>query len=287
MSIELWKSISIGAARRWREGLGSALAVLGALWLLTEVGTRISSDLDTWLDYHGSAFLFAALTASAAGFFLRTYERRWVQFDIPTTSTRLTLKFGNLLDEDADWIIGVNDFFDSRIGDLVSKGSLHGQFICNHLGGDEAKFRGQVSAALEDCASTAVTRAQGETSRYEVGTTAVLDRADKHTYLVAISRTDPTTHKAQSSIPELWAAIRCALQRVHERGNGQPLALPLLGNGRSSINLPPQHLLRLVTLAIVDFARTAQLPTSVSLVLHEDCFAALDLAEIRRDWRTL
>ncbi|WP_344696434.1 macro domain-containing protein [Sphingomonas rosea] len=260
--------------------------MLGAIWLLTEVGTRSSAGLDHWLDEHGTPYLGFAIFCALVGFLWAIYEPRKVAFDIPLTSTRLTLKYGNLFKEDADWLIGVNEFFDSRIGDVVAKGSIHGQVICDYFGGDEAKFRTQVTPALQPFTGTTIPRTVGETTRYEIGTTAVLDRGDKHIYLVALSRTDVSTNKAQSSIPELWTALSAALCKVHERGNGQPLALPLLGNGRASINLPPQHLLRLVVLAIVDYAKTAQLPNSVSILLHEDCFSVLDLTEIRRDWST-
>lgn len=282
----VWKSLYIGARRRWQEGIGFGLAVLGAVWLVTEVGTRSSSSLNQWLDEHGLLYLSVAGSCAAIGFLWGIYEPRQVSFDIPATNTQLTLKFGNLFEEDADWLIGVNEFFDSKIGDVVSKSSVHGQVICDYFGGDEAKFRSQVTSALQQYTGTAVARAVGETASYEIGTTAVLDRGDKHIYLVAISHTDIATNKAQSSIPELWTALKDALRKVHERGNGQPLAMPLLGNGRASINLPPQHLLRLVVLAVADFAKTAHLPNSVSLVLHEDCFSALDLTEIRRDWRS-
>lgn len=282
----VWKSICVGAGRRWQEGVGSALAVLGAIWLVTEVSTRASASLDDWLDDHGTLYLVFAGACALIAFVRAIYEPRQVAFDIPATSTRLTLKFGDMFKEDADWIVGVNEFFDSRIGDVVSKSSVHGQLICNYFGGDEAKFRAQAAPALQSFPGTTVARSVGETTRYDIGTTAVLDRGDKHIFLVALSRTDIETNKAQSSIPELWTALTAALRKVHERGNGQPLAMPLLGNGRASINLPPQHLLRLVVLAIVDVAKTAQLPNSVHLLLHEDCFPVIDLTEIRRDWRS-
>lgn len=284
---DVWKSLYVGARRRWKGGVASALATLGGIWLITEVTTEVINPLDSWLSNHGSLYLSVASICAAVGFLVAIYEPRRVSFCIPTTHTHLTLKFGDLYLEDADWIVGVNEFFDSRLGDLVSATSVHGQLIQGHFGGNEASFRDAVDRVLRHESGSMVQRAMGENIAYELGTTAVLERGNKHIYLVAIASTDLTTNKASSNISVLWNALGKVLRKVHERGNGQPLAMPLIGNGRSSINLPPQHLMRLVTLAIVDVARSVHLPQSVTLVLAEDCFSAIDLREIRRDWRSL
>ncbi len=63
--------------------------------------------------------------------------------------------------------------------------------------------------------------------------------------------------------------------------------MPLFGNGQSGVKLEPQHLLRLLILALVDFATnsTARLPKKVTVALHEGCFDELDIREIARDWK--
>jgi hypothetical protein len=113
----------------------------------------------------------------------------------------------------------------------------------------------------------------------------VLDNGPHKMFLVAMSRTDLANSKASSDVPTLWMALRGALESIHNFGNGAPLSLPLIGNGQSSINIAPQHLLRLIVLALVDHGRTVGLPKRVTIVVPEDCFEALDIQEICRDWR--
>jgi Domain of unknown function (DUF6430) len=60
--------------------------------------------------------------------------------------------------------------------------------------------------------------------------------------------------------------------------------LPLIGNGQSSVNIEPQHLLRLIVLALVEYGRKVGLPNQVSIIVPEDCFKMLDIQEIQRDW---
>jgi hypothetical protein len=106
---------------------------------------------------------------------------------------------------------------------------------------------------------------------------------------MAMARTDPVNYKASSDPATLWQALQGGLEVVHARGGGAPLAMPLFGNGQAGINLTPQHLLRLLTLALVDFGRNSntQLPKQVTVVLHDRCFEELDIREIARDWKKI
>ena len=62
------------------------------------------------------------------------------------------------------------------------------------------------------------------------------------------------------------------------------LAMPLMGNGRASLNIPPQHLLRIITLKIIELGKQDDLPRQITINLSDDCFEHLDLVEIKRGW---
>jgi hypothetical protein len=284
MANQLWKSLSTGLARRWRAGLAQAFGVAGAIWLVTEILTRTSSKANAWLTDNGDTYLIGVLIAGAVWFVAYSYERRKVTFQVPTTSSYITVKFGNMFDEPTDWLIGVNEFFDGRLGHVVAPTSVHGQFISKVFNGDENAFRKAVATSLNGVPCTPTTRVNQPSDAYAIGVTAVLANGPHKAFLVAMSHTDHVTHKAASTVPMLWDALKAALQAVQNHGNGQPLAMPLIGNGLSSVNIEPQHLLRLIVLALVDFGRKAGLPQQVTIVVPEACFDALDLREIRRDW---
>lgn len=181
-------------------------------------------------------------------------------------------------------LIGVNEFFDGQLGQVIAKTSVHGQFITNVFNGDETKFRAAVTAALTGVTSTPTDRSMKPSEAYAIGTTAVLANGPHKSFLVAMSHTDYLTHEASSTVPLMWDAMMGALQSVHNHGNGEPLAMPLIGNGLSSVNVEPQHLLRLIVLALVDFGRKVGLPKQVTIVVPDACFEQLDIREIRRDW---
>ncbi|WP_426281106.1 macro domain-containing protein [Sphingomonas sp. NFX23] len=203
---------------------------------------------------------------------------------MPTTGTTLSLKFGNIFDEATDWIVAVNEYFDSTLGDIVASTSLHGQVISRVYGGNEQSFRADVDKALDGYQGVTEARAKGHPIRYPLGTVAVIKNGPHKIYLMALTRTDAVTHRANSTVPILWDALGAALAAVDRAGNGAPLAMPLIGNGRASLNIAPQHLLRLIALKIVDASRSHDLPRKMTVNLSDDCFEHLDIVEIKRGW---
>jgi hypothetical protein len=222
-------------------------------------------------------------------FIIHVFEPTHVTFKVPTTDTKITLKFSDLFAEPAHLLIGVNEFFDGDLGPAVSKNSLHGQFITRNFGGSAAAFRAAVDPALAATGAqpTATGRPTQPSDAYPIGTTPRVPNGAQSAFLMAMARTDHATFKASSDVPTLWKALQGGLQAVHDHGNGEPLAMPLFGNGQSGINLTPQHLLRLLTLALVEFGRNSNtpLPKQVTVTLHDRCFEDLDIREIARDWK--
>lgn len=284
VKLQLIQSIVVGLQRRWKRSFATFLSVLGAVWLLTEIVTRAFSPANDWLTKNGTLYLFTAFGLAVTGFLIATYEARSVTFTIPNTGTKLTLKFADIFKHDADWLIGVNEFFDSTVGTIVADTSLHGQVILKVFNGDSGEFRSVVDRALTGINYEAVERVEGQRKRYPLGTTINIARGHRKIYLMALTKTDTTTHRATSSVPILWDALDAAFKMVDAVGNGAPLALPLIGNGRASLNIPPQHLLRLITLRLTELGRTYDLPRNITITLAEECFEHLDLVEIKRGW---
>ena len=281
----LIKSLYVGLKRRWRRGVTAGFSAIGIIWLLTEIGLATSAIFKTTFDAHREEYLLFTVLAAVLTFLWYIYEPRDVEFKIPTTSTKVLIKFGDIFDEPADWIIAVNEFFDHQLGQVIAPNSVHGQLIQKAFSSDADSFRLAVDQALARTSGTQTARAIAPTTKYETGTTAVLALGSRRAYLVALTQTDLHTSKASTSVPLLWTALTAAWRKVHDVGNGQPIALPLIGNGRSSLNLEPQHLLRLLVLSLVDFARRTGLPEQVTIVVPDACFEALDIREIARDWR--
>ncbi|WP_426611357.1 macro domain-containing protein [Bradyrhizobium sp. McL0616] len=285
MASEIIKSLKVGFRRRWTAGFAKALSVAGAIWLVTSIAAKVSPTFDGAVVQNGHWYGAVVVVACLVRFVVHIYEVRSVSFSVPTTDSMISVRFGDLLAERTDWMVGVGEFFDSEVGHVVSKDSLHGKVIESVFNGDAQRFRKAVDAALANFVGAYTQRAFEPKLKYEIGTTAVVENGPHKIYLVAMSHVDLQTAKASSTVPMLWDALRGALTSVTHFGNGAPLSLPLIGNGRSSVNIEPQHLLRLIVLALVDFGRKNSLPKIVNVIVPEGCFEMLDIREIQRDWK--
>jgi hypothetical protein len=112
----------------------------GAIWLITEIATRVSSSVEHWIKDHGAYYTVLVLAASAIWFVWHIYEVRSVNFNLPTTNTRIEILYGDLFKKPTDWLIGVGEFFDSELGLIVSNNSLHGKLISTVYNGDSNAF---------------------------------------------------------------------------------------------------------------------------------------------------
>ena len=279
------KSLAVGARLRWWTGIQKSLSAIGLMWLLTEVSAFLFPAVGPWFETNSDTAILTLSIVALSVFLGTVHSPRQVEFEVPTTQTKLTIKYGNVFDEDADVVIAVNEFFDGALGNVVSPTSVHGQFVIRYFNSAEAGFRQAVDPILASFQGTQQARAVQPDLSFPIGTTVKVSIGQKDAYLVALTTTDLQTHKATTTVGSLWIALTNMLDSVPHLSGGRGVAMPLIGNGLSGLNLQPQHLLRLLVLAIVMTSRRIQLPNSISIVLHEDCFDKLDLLEIRRNWR--
>lgn len=282
------RSLKVGLSRRWKRGLVSALAYVGGVWLITEVVMAALPQFVAYIESKQVEYLIAMAVVGGIGFFSSIYEPASVQITIPTTDTTLRVLFGDLFDQrDDDLLINANIYFDSQLGQVVSAQSVYGGFIERHYASDGPRLRRDLDAALAGRQGTTTARAILPNVSYAVGTTIELPLGASRAFIFAFATTDLTAAaKASSTIPDLWTSLSDALRYAAHNGNGRPLAVPLVGNGRSGLNLKPQDLLRLIVLCIIVASRNHALPKQLTIVVPEECFEKLDLLEIKRDWQS-
>ena len=137
----------------------------------------------------------------------RARQPRRIRIHLKAIDTFVELCFGDLFTYSGSKVIPVNEFFDSQLGEPVSPGSVHGQFISRFFGAHPASLDALVDRGLEDLTPTEVSRLAGHTKKYPIGTTAVISVNNEKKFLLALTHTDIQTLKAIADVTTLWEAL--------------------------------------------------------------------------------
>jgi hypothetical protein len=245
-------------------------------------GIVSDSEFRGWPKY--LAFAAIGLAFGLLYFTAKHVPRTKVSFLLPSTNTRLTILFGDFFKEDGHKVIAVSEFFDGKLGDIVSKKSLHGQFIAKYLGGQEFAFYSLVDPSLVKVTSIPTQREEGRTRKYAIGATAVGTIKNDKYFFVALTVADPVTHKVTADVPDLWRALHGLWHVVRECANGYPVVLPLIGGGISGVGLPDCVLLNLIVTSIVNETKKKRITNEIKIVLHPSAAEQIDLRRIENEW---
>jgi hypothetical protein len=274
------KQIVSGVTKHpWRAVSGVAVAY-SVLWTALDSLTPFFPSITL----EGTGRYLSLLTASILAGLIYSRKRDHVHFRLRTTNTVIDVRFADIFAVDGVKAIPANEFFDCEIGDHVSAKSLHGQFIRNFLGGHADAFAELIDRSIGGKHVETVQRSSGRMRRYSLGTTALVPMNENRFLFFASARTDVTTLKAHSTVPELWLALEGLWDAARIMANGERIVVPLVGGGVGGINLPPEQLLRLIVLSIVTATRVKQIAPEVAVVIRDDCFDEVDLTEVKKSW---
>lgn len=278
--MQLLHSIGLGIKRRPLAFAASIFLAYSALWTVVESLSYFISDPKLQGGYY---YLALVITSIAVGL-VRAVPKQHVTFKVGHSNTAISVRFGDLFQSVGHLAIPVNEYFDSELGLPVSPKSLHGIVIERLFGGHQASFDQLVAADLHSTPSVHVSRTQGKTLRYEIGTTAKISTNSHNFLLFALCKTDLVTFKAAARLPELVRALQGLCAKAQLVLGGEKLVVPLVGSGLSGIGLAPQHLLQLILLTLVDETKRTQFALEIDVVIHPSKYDEVDLSLIQEVW---
>jgi len=283
MTVSIFSGVWLGIRRHRFDLISSFLEFFGAAWLLIETTSYFSPAVRQFAEGNIALF-FGVLFAAGIGTLAKAWEPTAVSICLPTTDTKVTIKFGDLFEDQSNHIvIPVNDGFDGELGQTVSPKSLHGQFIQRFYQGNQREFEKARDALLPKPQANSSGRS-GRKLAYPIGTTIGLPLAGRNAFLFALANTDPDTRKARSDVSKMWAAMMKLWSNVRYTANGHSVSLPLVGGGLSGVGLEPKRLLQLILLSILVSTREAEVSKNFNIVLHPSLFDSVDLRALQTDW---
>ena len=293
--ISFFKKIILGIKRAPRRFFSSLLSSYATLWVIIEpiLGIGISESVIGNLNYYLTFF-----AASIIFGIILVYPVENVKLILKNTNTVVSIFFGDIFKTKGIKAIPVSQFFETEIEELVSPKSIHAQLMKIHFPNELELYRTRLKKGLINEETQYLysnehnnyvlikNRGRGEEKKYEIGTTVVIEK-DQETFLIfALTKTELKSYSTlnNADILQLWKALKGLWEKARSVAEGRKVNIPLLGSGIAGIGLPPQRLIELNLLAILEFNKKAHISNEIQIVLHESLKNEIDLLTLKRTW---
>jgi hypothetical protein len=210
------------------------------------------------------------------GFTIR--EKNQVQLKL-SDRVKANVFFGDIFQQNEITVIPVNDYFDTLVDDnVVSSNTLHGKFIKNVFGGNEANLKEQIESSLSEVKPIDVNsnRKIENNKKYPLGTVCEVKHEGKVFYLVALTRFNEN-HRAEITNSEYQNVLCRLFEFIEQKSQGRKVNIPLIGAGHSGCKISKQKLLEFLLFSIA-LSDNLTLIKGVNVVLHDSVKDEIDLS---------
>jgi len=200
-------------------------------------------------------------------------------------STRIRISVGDLFDHPGPIAVPADDLFLVAHSKLVTTRSLIGQLGHRTYGGNVSLLAQRLAAALKGVRGDRENAAPvGNSVRYPVGTTVVLEEPSKKVFVTAFCSVDLSTQTGTATTQDVLVALNSLWGTIGQHRSGEPVAVPLFGSGQSGCGLSPSALLHLQLLSLAAYTREHVLPDPIHIVLPPSMLTEINLAAMREVW---
>lgn len=281
-----------GSKRGWRILLVNSLAAFGLLSAGVQFYGAVWGS-DGGLKKPGY-YALATATLSLAYGFVRAYPRRSASRHLGRPDVSLTVKVGDLFEQEAHLVVGFCDTFDTDTTDnvIIAQRSVQGQLTSRLYGGDASLIDEQLAPALSARKPARTERetskAQGKRDRYPIGTVAVLGEPGRRRIFAVAYTKMGNNLVAQSTVNDLWHSLGSLWTAVYEHGQRGAVAMPIVGSELARIDcVDRESLLKMILLSFVSRSREQVVCKELVVVVHPPDLEKINMLEIQAFMNTL
>ena len=157
----------------------------------------------------------------------------------------MEIRVDDIFNVDGAMVVSTNSTFETRISDgSISRQSLQGQYTEKYYKDREQDLARDLRASLRDVEPIPFSDVQPrDRPEYDIGTVATIRSGDRTAYMVAVARIDQHG-TAGSSRNDLVQALGKLWHYVGQKGELEPLAVPVVGTGRSRVLIQREEMIR-------------------------------------------
>lgn len=261
--------------------VSSFMIVFGFLWLLIEPAALFfPGTLEFgWLGY------FGLVLVSLAGVIVLRLPPKVISKALSSPDSLIKIKVGDLFDEPEHLVIGTNDVFDTELGDIIKPSSVQGQFLTRIYKGDRAKLDADIEAALESHRHEKREdphKVQGKRWRYPIGTTIALGPLDSRYFLTAYGRMENGLKlKCTSDADSIWLSLSRLWEEVRLKGQGKPVAIPVIGSDLARTGLPRMALIKMIIISFIVASKKQFVTRQLTVVVYPEDLNSVNLYDLK------
>lgn len=268
--------------------LKDALAAIGALSsIVTVLWALFSPFLQPLVSKCPWGYLIFLIVVSLVYAGIKNRPKNKIKLRL-SDKVNVQVLYGDLFESDGIIVIPVNEYFDTIVDNkIISSNTVHGKFVKQFFGGDEANLKKQIKNALsrEEPVEVNSKRVVGNQKKYPLGTVCEVHKNDKKFFLVALTRFNDN-HRAEVKNSE-YQRVLCDLWTfVEQKSQGTKVSIPLMGAGHSGVNLSKQKLLEFLLFSIA-LKDDMTLINGVDVVLHKSVKCDVDLSSTETLFKTI
>jgi len=262
--------------------LNKFYAFLSAISVITSIVFLFAGIEDKDKPVAGAVALGVIILAYI-GIWIYANMRRSIRLKINTSEVEVY--FGDIFEDAAELkAISFNEYYDTQVDDkIISKQSLHGQFIEKYFAGQVDVLDDIIAAdehLKEMIAEENSTRPAGKKTKYKLGTVCMA----KEYLLIALSRFD-ANNKAFLEISDYVSCLLTFWNEVDRVYAGRTLSLPVLGSGitrfKNYENISDQELLELIIWTFKLSRIKFTYPSKVKIVVWEKKSEKINLQKLK------
>lgn len=262
-------------AHRFFEALGAMAVIAGALAVF-------APDLlkDRWWIL-GVAVLPAALWA------VISLREKDPEQQFPSENVTIRLVKGDLFAQNASALVGMTTTFDTEPG-IIESSSVQGNLLQKIYGGSQPQLDAALTTALREVRTVGTITKPGKQDVYPIGTVAVLrGQGTTHYYCVAYTAMDEH-NRAKGTLRGILYSLDSVWDAADRTGNGEPICVPLLGQGQSRIpELTAEVAVRLIAFSFLLRTRRERFSKELRIVVHPKDIGKIDRTEFQAFLRSL
>ena len=219
--------------------------------------------------------LFLIFIASAV---ITLFVKRKVVF-CSKNQKKLTVAYGDLFEEQSEIkVIAVNRCFDTEVNDdLISIKTVHGKWIKKN---PNINIEEQIESSLKRQGLVGIEVSEkrlGNKLRYPVGTVAEVKDGKVTYFLLALTEMNENLN-THCTLDDYCIAISKLMSYFDQRGQGNDMAMPIMGSGFSRLDRSEEELLIFMIQLIK--IRQNKMRGNIKIIVHESLKSVLSIADL-------